>query len=124
MPYDDILVHLGVPVETREDTAGWAEGEPDTPEQVPVPERAFGCCLFLPGSSEETGGRGSRQVKRPTLLLPPGLPVTRKDQVDVTAAELTGPDPVRWQVEGDPQPFGKPGEATIGSQVTLRRVEE
>jgi hypothetical protein len=69
-------------------------------------------------------------VRRPLLLLSAldedGQPVavSSADLLDITAPELTGPSAVRWQVDGYPQPFGKPGESIIGSQCNLRRVDD
>lgn len=125
MPFEDILVHTGRPV-APETTGPKVNGKATVEDVQGTP---FSCCLFLPAPGGEED-RGGRRVKRPTLLVSPvdrsGEPVTvaAKLKLLVTAPELTGPTAVLWQVEGDPQPFGKPGEPLIGSQATLRRVED
>lgn len=139
MPYDDVLVHRATPVAAMQVTDGedeyiegepdedWIEGEPDVDE---VPGTPFDCCLFLPQGTEQAAPRGRRTITRPTLLLAAeddeGLPVLAAAELllDIVAEELTGPTPVRWQVDGDPQPFGKPGTSIIGSQVALKRVRD
>jgi hypothetical protein len=132
MPYEDVLVHTAVPIVKRRrtttvdgDTGGTGD-EPGTP---------FDCCLFLPQGSEQSTPFG-RQVRRPTLLVAPedslGQPVALpfNAEVDVIAEELNLAEGrpaeanVRWQVDGSPQPFGKPGDDVIGYQVTVKRVEE
>lgn len=125
MPFEDVLVHTGRPV-TPESVGPKVDGKAQVTDVQGTP---FDCCLFMPAPGAEDERQG-RKVKRPTLLLATedragvALVVTGKLKVLVTAPELTGPDPVLWQVQGDPQPFGKPGEDLIGSQVTLRRIED
>lgn len=133
MALGDVLVHSAVPVLKRErgtsvdgDTGGSGE-ESGTP---------FDCCLFLPQGQEEQARPFGRQVRRPTLLVAPldrlGQPTALpfKAEVDVIAPELNLAEGrpaeanVRWQVDGSPQPFGRPGDDVIGYQVTLLRVEE
>jgi hypothetical protein len=121
-----VLQHLAVPVESTEAGGEWAEGERTRADEQPVPERAFNCALFLPSPNEETTARGSRRVKRPQLLVGPadGGQLSAEDKLDVTAPELTGAEPVRWQLEGDPQPAGRPGRRPRVYVVNLRRVED
>lgn len=137
MPYEDILVHRATPLRTLTpdaDEDDWAEGDyspvPDTPGTP------FDCCLFLPAGQPQPTAALGRQVRVPTLLCSPeddlGVPpvLAPEDELDIVAEELNvqegrAPDAaVRWQVEGTGQPFGKPGEDVIGSQVTLKRVDE
>ena len=127
MAYGSVLQHRAVPLRPRED-GPWIEGEPEIEDDEGTP---FDCALFLPLSAEDGAApRGRRQVRRPTLLLPPTddddveLTVSHADLLDVTAPELTGPEAVRWQVESGPQPFGRPGDPLVGSQVMLKRVED
>lgn len=129
MPFPDILRHSGVRI--REQKSGeWVEGSRDV---GPVESQPFDCILFLPPPGGETNRRG-RQVKRPTLMYEP-IDVTgadfglkKTDSVRLTAAEED--PPVRaliegvWEVDGDPQPFGPPGEVVVGLQATLKRVSD
>lgn len=127
MPLGTICVHTATPVTEVEsdDEATWAAGEP---EKTVTTGEAFPCVLFLPlGKREDTRGR---QVREPTLLWEafneegePMVPVKENDELLILAEELTGADPVRWQVNGEPQPFGPPGEV-IGYQATLIRVSD
>lgn len=102
------------------------DGRPATED---VPGTPFDCCLFLPAPGGEDQRQG-RRVKRPTLLIATldraadAVVLSGKVKVDVTAPELTGPEPVRWQLDGDPQPFGPPGDVPVGMQATLRRIED
>lgn len=131
MPLEDICVHTGTPVRYGEVSAEWVEGEPDIEPQRGTP---FACVLFLPrGAEATTDAFRRRQVTRPTLLYT-GMDVgggevqlTGDDELELTAAEEP---PVaramiegRWMVDGDPQPFGPPGQV-IGWQATLERVVE
>lgn len=143
MAYDDVLVHTAVPVKPTQaaddpDTAGvdernWIEGEPDdsgASAEGGTPGTPIDCCLFLPLGTEEKPRRGRRVVTVPTLLFAvedtAGVEVqlSPADQLDVTAPEVTGPDPIRWQVDGGVQPFGPPGEDLIGKQVAVKRVDD
>lgn len=127
MPIGNVCVHTATPVAASEsdDESTWAAGEPD---RTTVTGESFPCCLFLPlGKREDTRGR---QVREPTLLWEafneegePMVPVRESDELLILAEELTGPDPVRWQVNGDPQPIGPPGQV-IGYQATLIRVSD
>lgn len=52
------------------------------------------------------------------------MPLVRiNDELEIVAPELTGEDPVTWQVIGEPQPLGPPGNV-IGFQATLVRVSD
>lgn len=90
-------------------------------ETAPEAAETFTCCLFLPQPQAEDD-RGQRKVKRPQLLCEPGVELKAEHEVEVLAAELTGPGWVRWKVEGDPQPFGPPGEELVGKLAMLKRV--
>jgi hypothetical protein len=63
----------------------------------------------------------------PADITPAGAESPRADdELLITAIELspaTGAETVRWQIEGQPQPFGPPGEAVVGVQANLKRVE-
>jgi hypothetical protein len=125
--FEDALEHVAVPRVTVEQV-GWIEGEPE--EDRDRPGIPFACVLFMPLGPEQSASRGARVVKRPTLLCSyldhdgNVVSLSPKDKLDVTAPKLTGPDPVRWQIDGSVQPFGPPGDETIGSQVILKRVDE
>lgn len=129
MPYEDVLVHTAVPAVRKEEGGAWVQGEPSN-ESDPRPGVPVACCLFLPLSGEQQAPRGRRAVRVPLLLLShtdedgADVDLGPADEVDVTAPELTGPDPVRWQIDGYPQPFGPPGEELIGKQVNVKRVED
>lgn len=125
MALEDVCVHTARPVQS-EASGPKVDGRP----QVSVVEGTpFECCLFLPAPGGEDERQG-RRVRRPTLLMLPEdtagerLEVKAKQRLRITALEVTGPAAVEWQVEGDPQPFGKPGDDLIGWQATLRRVED
>lgn len=128
MSVDDILVHVGTPY--RETEAGpKIEGERDITSQRLTP---FACCLFLPLGQEDQGGSRSRQVSRPTLLYAirdvQGQPVRldADDNLYVRAPELApwvdGLEEALWQVDGMPQPAGRPGEDPVVVQARLVRV--
>lgn len=128
--YDDVLVHVAQPVRTETGTT-WIEGVPEETEQTPVTGEQFPCCLFLPLAGEQIPPRGRRVVKVPTLLMATydnagnSVSIGPADELLVTAPELPGhATPVRYQVDGAPQPFGPPGEELVGLQVTLKRVED
>lgn len=146
MAYEDVLVHTATPYYTTvvpddEDTtdideSNWIEGEPDDTGNTPSPGGGaagtpFACCLFLPQSPEQGPPRGRRVVRVPTLLMAPednegtALMLSPADTVSITAPELPGhANGVLYQVEGEPQPFGPPGDDLIGMQATLKRVED
>lgn len=129
MPFVDILNHEGVRVRTA-GSGEWVEGSRD---EGPVDGPTFDCILFLPGPQAEQN-RGGRQVKRPTLMFEPfdvtgaNFELVAEDQVRLTAAEEE-PN-VReliegvWEVDGDPQPFGRPGDPVVGMQAALKRVSD
>lgn len=114
----------------------WVEGEPSTAGITEVVEESpageFAAILFLPTPGAEQSSDAvswrPRTIVRPTLLynLVAGVAMPAKDvELLIVAADLepvTGPGPVRWQVEGEPQMFGPPGAATVGAQATLKRV--
>jgi hypothetical protein len=118
MPYDGVLVHSAAPVALVDGPDPPVEGDRDLIEQVGT---AFPCCLFLPLPGEEN--RRGRQVREPLILLPGNVTVSRLERLRITAPEVTGPDPLDWQVQGV-QPFGRPGSPLVGQQATLRRVED
>lgn len=104
------------------------QGEFDVATERATP---FGCFLFLPRGSEDTASpRGRRNVKRPTLLTNPRdlagdvLSYLRaEDELEIVALNLTGPDPVRWQIVGTPEYLSAPRRLK-GFEFTLRRVED
>jgi hypothetical protein len=134
---DRILVHVATPLVTREgaDTE-WIEGERGevgtVDRELGVP---FACVLFLPGVPEADGGEQSwrpRNITRPTLL----YNLRRKDRTEVALRKehrlsIAAPDlaivlgvaDAEWQLDGAPQPFGRPGR-WFGAMATLRRVED
>lgn len=127
MPLGDVCVHVGTPIVTQndpdEDT--WVEGEPDEDPADGVP---FDCFFMeLRGASEMSSPVGIRKIKGPTILFEDerddGSRVVLKaeDELWVLAEEVLGPDPVRFQVDGDPTPFQPPGEV-IGWEALLKRV--
>ena len=129
MPLEDILAHVATPI--REEELGpKIDGERDTDD---VRGEPFDCVLFLPLGKEDD--RRGRQVKRPQLMFLPftqsGAPFALKpeDRLGIVAPELNAAlgEPaereVEWQVDGDPQPLGKPGEDVVGLLANLRRVE-
>lgn len=118
-----MLVHLGRKVEV---TVGAQTSSGRRPQSESVPDDdtpTFECCLFLPPPGGQESERGQRKVKTPELLLPDDSDLAAEDQVDVQAPELTGPGFVRWQLTGDPQPFGPPGEDLVGQLARLQRVK-
>lgn len=120
--------HVATVLAYVEDGVEWVEGERgDAPEATSVGE--VRCYLFLPLGSEEQAPR-SRKVTRPTVMWDPAEVVGQNPTADgellILAPELvagTGAAEVRWQIEGNPQPFGPPGLQPIGAQATLKRVE-
>lgn len=122
----DSTGHLATPILQLEE-AEWHEGEPDVADAAFTP---FECALFLPLGQEQDTPRGRRVIKRPTLLASPvdllndDIVLEADGFLDITATELTGADPVRWQVDGAAQPFGRPGDEPIGFQTYLKRVED
>lgn len=139
MALSDVCVHVATPLRETEDKGDWVEGEYRTSGKVPG--TPFDCCLFLPIGEEESGGgtavrQGGRQVTRPTLLFLPEdhagaqVSVNRELELLIVAEELNlargmaANASERWLVDGDPQPFGKPGDDVIGYQARLSKVDE
>lgn len=136
-----VLVHTATPVEYVEDAAAveWIEGEPGAsggPE--PVRGAPFPVVLFLPLGTEQEDRPRSRKVTAPTVLWEPvnadtgaEAPVLDADaELLILAPELKGyfeqvdgePEGTgRWQIDGNPQPFGPPGRV-IGVQARLKAV--
>lgn len=124
-----VLVHTATLLRYEEDGVAWIEGEPgDGPE--PTLGESFACVLFLPLGTEDDSGARSRKVSRPTILWEPPARLGADDELLILAPELAdhfeqAPGrPVgtgRWQVDGEPQPFGPPGKV-IGTQATLKQV--
>lgn len=138
-----LLVHTATPLSYGEDPAGaWVEGErgagPTLTQGVP-----FACVLFMPsaGGQQDTSYR-PRTVVRPTLMYNPareladvtrglvadGSPIVLSPESELllAAPDLAawiGGDNLRWEVDGQVQPFGPPGQV-IGFQAALRRVED
>lgn len=132
MPLADVLVHTAVPVVyKRTETEERIAGEIDTTQEGDEPGEgvAFDCFLQLPQGQEAEQDRRRRKIRRPTILYENedvmGQPfvLSAEDELDITAEELTGPESVRWKVEGEPEPLARPGEL-IGFQARLRRVSD
>jgi hypothetical protein len=130
MPLGSVLLHVGVPLREQptEEDPEYVEGEPATTE--PTEGAEFDCLLIFPrGGDEETPPRGRRTVKRPVILYEPfdvagaDLVLKAEDQVKVTAEELTGPEPVTWQIDGEPTPMAKPG-FLVGIEAALKRIDD
>lgn len=126
MPIGRVTVHTAVPVVATE-AGEWIEGEKEVVDTSGTP---FNVLLQLPtGGSEEVVPRGRRTIKQPQIIYEPfdvtggELTLSAEDELEVTAPELTGPDPVKWQVDGDPTPLAKPG-FLIGFLARLKRVED
>lgn len=105
----------------------YIEGESDVSRELATP---FGCYLILPGGEEDSSTpRGRRNVKRPSLLFRPRdkigqlIELSSADELEIVAPNVTGPDPVLWQVVGTPQPFTPP-RRLVGFEARLRRVED
>lgn len=130
MSLASVLVHVGVPIREEDPSAEeeWVEGEPA--ETAPVEGTAFDCFLIVPsGGEEENVPRGRRKIRRPVILYEPfdvtgaDLALHAEDRVEITAPELTGSEPVLWQIEGEPTPMAKPGYL-VGYEASLKRVED
>jgi hypothetical protein len=132
---DHILVHRATPRSYVEaaDAGPWLAGEPGARGPEVVLGAPFPCVLFLPspGGAQDTTFR-PKVVKRPTLLFNPTrldgslVLVGSEDELAVSAPELeawTGAAEARWQVDGDPQPFGPPG-LVYGVVATLKIVRD
>lgn len=130
-----ILVHTAtlISFETGAEPTDWFEGEPGDDPAGPTAGAVFPCVLFLPAPAGEAVVEQSyrpRTIQRPTVLFDPnlvvGTTVTKDDELMIAAPELatyTGASTARWQVEGDPQPFGKPG-SVIGVLCILKAVHD
>lgn len=129
MAFGDILNHEAVRIREAE-SGEWVEGARD---EGPVEGPTFDCVVFLPGPQAEQN-RGARQVKKPTLMFEPvdvaggNFELVAEDQVRVTAADEE-PNVRKliegvWEVDGDPQPFGRPGDPVVGLQAGLKRVSD
>jgi hypothetical protein len=139
VPVEDIMVHTAVPVRGTspgDDPDEWAQGEPDAEDVRGAP---FDCCLFLPLGTESpgtAGGSRTRSVRTPTLLYLPeradgsAVALSHDLELVVVAAELNLTEglpadaEVRYQVDGTPQPAGRPGEDVIVVQAHLTRIDE
>lgn len=126
MPIGRVTVHTAVPVEPTKD-GDWVEGQRQV-KRTKGP--AFAVLLQLPtGGAEEVAPRGRRTIKQPQIIYEPfdvaggDLSISAADELEITAPEITGPDPVLWQVDGDPTPLAKPG-FLIGFLARLKRVED
>lgn len=126
MPLGSVTVHRAVQRRLQK-TDEWVEGQRKTEETGGIP---FPVLLQLPtGGSEEVSPRGRRKIKQPQILFEPfdeeggELSISAEDELEITAPELTGPDAVLWQVDGDPSPLAKPG-FLIGYLARLKRVED
>ena len=128
MPIGDVTVHVGVVLET-ESSGSYAQGEPA--EVKPVIKQTIDCLLQIPrgGDEDSDAPKGRRKITRPMIIFEPfdvlgaDFSLAAEDSILITAPELTGPDPVLWQVVGDPTPFAPPGDV-IGYEANLRRVED
>jgi hypothetical protein len=123
--------HRAQRIAYEEAGAGWIEGEPGAGPQ-PVYGPGFPCFLFLPLGSEDSGSPRSRKISRPTVMWDPaevvgGVSPTASNELWIEAPELAavvGGPAARWQIEGDPQPFGPPGAKLVGVQATLKQVKD
>lgn len=121
-----VMVHTAVPVVSSEE-GEWIEGETDVEPKDGTP---FPCLLQLPNASpEEVIPRGRRTIIQPQILFEPfdaaggEVSLSAADEIKVTAPELTGPDPVKYQVDGEPTQLAKPG-TRIGFLARLKRVKD
>lgn len=126
MPLGRVTVHTAVPISPSKE-GEWVEGRR---ERKDAPGTPFACLLQLPaGGTEENAPRGRRTIKQPQILYENfdatggELSISPADELAITAPEVTGPDPVRWQVDGAPTPLAKPG-FRIGFMARLKRVED
>lgn len=125
MPLEDICVHRAT-VKRTERTGEKVEGEW---EEAAVDGQTFDCILFPPEPGPEQNLL-RRVILVPTLLHyaedVAGAPLTlsKDEEVDVTVIGIPAKWGGRWQVDGEPQPFGPPGAAPVGELATLKRVGE
>jgi hypothetical protein len=139
-----VLVHVATPLRYSEDEPGFIEGEPG---YGPEPEQGkpFVCVLFMPSAGGEvTNEYRPRAVRTPQMLYNPsrtqqgrpggpsvprdGSPVVvgNEDELLIYAPELapwTGAPTTRWQADGEPQPFGKPG-TVMGILAIVRQITD
>jgi hypothetical protein len=126
MPLGTVLVHTATVKSTvvDPDEETWVEGEPDEKE---VTGPVFACFLQLTTTSEEQSPMRRRRVEKPTLMYEPEdeegneFSLAPEDELLIVAEELTGTDPVLWQVDGEPTPMAPPGYV-VGYQAKLKRV--
>lgn len=130
MSLRSVLRHTAVPF-SRVEFGELVEGQP---QDDVLPGRAFPCVIFL-GETAEQNRRG-REVRQ-TQMLYTGfyddgsvVPLDRADHLLVTAPELNealgrpAGAPLRFQVQGDPQPAGKPGRRIKVMLVNLKQVKD
>lgn len=127
------MPHVAVPVSYEDEgVADWIEGEPTAGGLEAVDGNAFPCILFLPTPGAQDTPYRLRTVQTPTMLFNPRRPdntivtLSHEDELLITASELapwTGAETTRWQVDGEPQPFGPPG-SVIGLLATVRQVRD
>lgn len=111
-------------VVTREEAGDVVEGEQSA---EPTLGPMFKCLLQLPNatSSRPYG----KQLDQPAVLFETKasnrtkIVVVDANTLKILAPELTGPDPVEWEVDGDPEPLAPPGRV-IGYQAKLKRVSD
>lgn len=128
MPLGSVLVHTAVRLREVAESGEYVEGEP--PETKPTEGPPFDCFLILPrGGSEANVPRGRRVVDRPVILYEPldqtgaDLSLDAADEVLITAEELFGSEPKKYQIDGDPTPLAKPG-FVVGFEAALKRVDD
>lgn len=143
MSLGDVTVHLATPVLTTA-ADNWVEGEPD---EIRKAGSAFDC-LYLHGrgaSEQPALPRGRRKVEQPTIIYEyerldgSAIQLVAEDEIVIDPADdegvwavlggsgqvvKVGEDEVPgvlFQVDGDPEPFQRPGEV-IGYEARLKRV--
>lgn len=132
MPLEDVLAdHARVRRLTA--TGPLVEGERDV---AFVDGPAFACLLTLPGGAEQADPSGRRVVRSPTLLCAAtavdgsrvALRAGDELLIESTATNIAEGAPTgtfaRWQLDGQPQPMVRPGEAPFGFNATVKRVED
>jgi hypothetical protein len=142
----DVTVHTATPIltTTSEDEDTWVEGEPDETTSFGV---VFDCFyMHGRGATEQPAvPRGRRKVEGPTIIYESErddgsiVQLVAEDEVVIDPGDDEGiwavlggegqtvkvgneeiPG-VRFQVDGDPEPFQPPGEV-LGFQARLKRV--
>jgi hypothetical protein len=126
MPLGDVCVHTATPTSTSE-IGPRIEGERDQEPQEATP---FDCFLMLPASREQDTPRGRRTIRQPTILYEPedqlghAVLLEAENELMILAEELPGHDePVRYQVDGDPEPLAAPGDL-IGFEARLKAIKD